>query len=101
MSNKLLPYHIYMPCDSNHLIDVEYDEILCEIQALHIKHTCTYVMFGGDLNTDLSRYASMHTRSLLRFCTEEGVVCSGTLPGEAPKQKFRHMYLIFVALVRN
>ena len=59
---------------------VEYDEILCEIQALHIKHTCTYVMFGGDLNTDLSRYASMHTRSLLRFCTEEGVVCSGTLP---------------------
>ena len=52
-----------MPCDSNHLIDVEYDEILCEIQALHIKHTCTYVMFGGDLNTDLSRYASMHTRS--------------------------------------
>ena len=55
-----------MPCDSNHLIDVEYDEIFT-----NIKHTCTYVMFGGDLNTDLSRYASMHTRSLLRFCTEE------------------------------
>ena len=77
---SILLISIYMPCDSNHLIDVEYDEILCEIQALHIKHTCTYVMFGGDLNTDLSRYASMHTRSLLRFCTEEGVVCSGTLP---------------------
>ena len=79
---SILLISIYMPCDSNHLIDIEYDEysIHCEIQALHIKHACTYVMFGGDLNTDLSRYASMHTGSLLRFCTEEGVVCSGTLP---------------------
>ena len=49
-----------MPCDSNHLIDVEYDEILCEIQALHIKHTCTYVMFGGDLNTDLRNWFNAH-----------------------------------------
>ena len=39
---SILLISIYMPCDSNHLVDVEYDEILCEIQTLHIKHTCTY-----------------------------------------------------------
>ena len=55
---------IYMSCDSYTSINVEYDEMLCELHALQLKHNPTYVIFGGDLNTDLSRDMSRHTNTL-------------------------------------
>ena len=42
-----------MPCASCTSIDVEYDEVLCELHALQLIHNAMYVIFGGDLNTDL------------------------------------------------
>ena len=62
-----------MSCDSYTSIDVEYDEVLCELHALQLKHNPMYVIFGGDLNTDLSRDMSRHTKSLIQYCMLIGV----------------------------
>ena len=42
----------------------------------------------------------LDTSAVINFKSSEEIP-SCPLPGEAPKQKFSHMYLIFVALVRN
>ena len=68
-----------MPCDSYTSIDVEYDEVLCELHALQLKHNLMYVIFGGDLNTDLSRDISRHTKSLIQYCIDDDIICSGTI----------------------
>ena len=71
--------YIYMPRDSYTSIDVEYDEVLCELHALQLKQNPMYVIFGGDLNTDLSRDMSMPTKSLIKYCIDEDIICSGTI----------------------
>ena len=68
-----------MPCDSHTSIDIEYDAVLCELHALQLKHNPIYVMFGGDLNTDLSRDMSRHTKSLIQYCIDDDIICSGTI----------------------
>ena len=68
-----------MPCDSYTSIDVEYDEVLCKLDALQLKHNPMYVIFGGDLNTDLSRDMSRHTKSLIQCCIDDDIICSGTI----------------------
>ena len=70
---------MYMPCDSYTSIDVEYDEEFCELHALQLKHNPMYVIFGGDLNTDLSRDMSRHTKSLIQYCIDDDIICSGTI----------------------
>ena len=70
---------IYMPCDSYTSIDVEYDDVLCELHALQLKHNPMYVIFGGDLNTDLNRDMSRHTKSLIQYCIDDDIICSGTI----------------------
>ena len=70
---------IYKPCDSYTSIDVEYDEVLCELHALQLKHNPMYVIFGGDLNTYLSRDVSRHTKSLPQYCIDDDIICSGTI----------------------
>ena len=65
-----------MPCDSYTSIDVEYDEVLCELHALQLKHNPMYVIFGGDLNTDLSRDMSRHTKSLIQCCIDDDFLVS-------------------------
>ena len=67
---------IYMPCDSYTSIDVEYYEVLCELHALQLKNNPMYVIiFGGDLNTDLSRDMSRHTKSLIKYCIDDDIIC--------------------------
>ena len=70
---------IDMPCDSYTSIDVEYDEVLCERHALQLKHNPMYVIFGGDLNTDLSRDKLRYTKSLIQYCIDDDIICSGTI----------------------
>ena len=60
-----------MPCDSYTSIHVEYDEVLCELHALQLKHNPLYVIFGGGLNTDLSRDMSRHAKSLIQYCIDD------------------------------
>ena len=72
-------YSIYMPCDSYTSIDVEYDEVLRELQSLQLKYNHMYVIFGGDLNTDLSRDISKHTKLLIQYCMVYDIICSRTM----------------------
>lgn len=80
MSNNitLLIMNAYMPCDgrtedSRH---AEYVEILNEVQQLMNTYSATYVLFGGDLNTDLSR-DTPHSQSLSQFVGEYNMgVCT-------------------------
>ena len=60
-------------------IDVEYDEVLGELHALQLKHNPMYVIFRGDLNTDLSRDLLRHTTSLIQHCIDDDIICSGTI----------------------
>ena len=69
--NALL-LNVYMPCDSrspdNQL--TEFTNILCEIDAIISMNNCPeFVILGGDLNTDLSRVNSSHTKTLIDFCS--------------------------------
>ena len=81
----LLCYVLYIyiydmsSCDSYTSINVEYDEVLCELHVLQLKHNPIYVIFGGDLNTDLSRYMSKHTKSLIQYCIDDDIICSGSV----------------------
>ena len=68
-----------MSCDSYTSIDVEYDEVLCELHALQLKHNAMYVIVGGDLNTDLSGDMSRPTKSLIQYCIYDDIICSGTI----------------------
>ena len=70
---------IYIPCDSYTSIDVEYSEVLCELHGLQLKHNPMYVICGGDLNTDLCRDMSKHTKSLIQYCIDYDIICSGTI----------------------
>ena len=73
-------FYIYMSCDSSSSMDVEYDEVLCELHALQLKYNPMYVIiFGGDLNTDLSRDMSRHTKSLIQYCIDDDIICSRTI----------------------
>ena len=38
-----------------------------------------YVIFGGDLNTDLSRDMSRHTKLLIQYYIDDDIICSGTI----------------------
>ena len=38
-----------------------------------------YVIFGGDLNTALGRGMPKHTKSLMQYCIDDDIICSGTI----------------------
>ena len=66
-SYSVLIASVYMPCDDHSTIN-EYNFVLSCIEAAEQKYKPTYVIVGGDYNTDLSRVNSLHTKSLHAFC---------------------------------
>ena len=45
--------NVYMPCDSSNK-QKEYADILNELNYLIVKYDANYLIFGGDLNTDIN-----------------------------------------------
>ena len=73
-SDSILMYYfcVYMPCDINELSNIdEYESILLEVSTLCIKYKVQYMCFLGDMNADLSRRNSWHTKALNRFIEHE------------------------------
>ena len=65
---------VYMPCDCNESENLnEFDNILSEISLLCIKYTAEYLCIIGDLNTDLTRTSSWHTKSMNAFIENENL----------------------------
>ena len=65
---------IYMPCDLASNID-EFMYVLSNIEALRAKYIPSYVVCGGDLNTDMCRSNSVHTQTLGSFCHDNNMEC--------------------------
>ncbi len=67
----LLILNAYIPCDHkvhDHHYD-EMEEVLREVQQIMLDYDASYTIFGGDLNTDISRNIP-HTHSLVEFINE-------------------------------
>ncbi|ELT89048.1 hypothetical protein CAPTEDRAFT_196106 [Capitella teleta] len=63
-----------MPCDTQvayHDNQLVFEEVLNDVADLIQISNIDRIVFGGDLNTELSRRASTHTRSLNQFVTNE------------------------------
>ena len=72
--NNIMNYYfcVYIPCDINDHDNLsEYDSTFSKISALSIKNDVQNLCVLGDMNTDLSRFHSWHTKSLLRFIENE------------------------------
>ena len=61
----------YMPCDGRQR-DARHDEyvdVLNRVQVIMSQYDANYIVFGGDLNTDISR-DTPHTQSLTEFISQ-------------------------------
>ena len=68
---KLLMHSIYMPVDTEYDRDNlnEYISVLYDIDACNILHDdIDCAIIGGDLNTDVARHTSLHSKALVDFC---------------------------------
>jgi exonuclease III len=72
--NDTLLINIYMPTDAPQNIR-EYNSVLQEVSAILAANNATDIIIGGDLNTDLSRTGSAHTRALIHFLENENLIC--------------------------
>ena len=63
---------VYMPCDNSDVNCITDDEnVLSEISSLCLHHNAEHICIVGDMNTDISRSHSRHTRLLLQFVENE------------------------------
>ena len=70
--NNILICNVYMPCDVNHVeSNNNFDSVLSEISVICEQQCCNQIIIGGDLNTDLSRINSYHTKKLKSFVDHE------------------------------
>ncbi|ELU11999.1 hypothetical protein CAPTEDRAFT_214528, partial [Capitella teleta] len=72
----LLLINAYMPCDTQvayHDNQLVFEEVLNDVADLIQISNIDRIVFGGDFNTELSRHASTHTRSLNQFVTNESL----------------------------
>ena len=72
--SSFLLHNVYMPTDTCHDESNNdlFNEILSEIEYVNVSHDdIDNVVIAGDLNTDLSRSASLHCASLLDFCENQ------------------------------
>ena len=61
-----------MSCDNNDVDSITDDEnVISEISSLCLHHNAEYICIVGDMNTDISRSHSRHTRLLLQFLENE------------------------------
>ena len=59
---------VYMPCDNSDVNSItDYENVLSEISSLCLHHNAEHICIVGDMNTDISRSHSRHTRLLLQF----------------------------------
>ena len=80
---SILLINSYMPCDTR-VRDVnlfKYIEILEEISVMCSKLNADYIVFGGDLNTDLHRN-SFQTQALKLFANNEKLILYGFCRGK-------------------
>ena len=49
----------------------EFENILSEISMICLNNNVEYVFIAGDMNTDLSRTNSWHTKSVVQFIDNE------------------------------
>ncbi len=74
---SLLLCCVYMPCDTMYDIhnDEMYNMVFNDIVNSNICNDVDHIVIGGDLNTDMSRVRSLHTKSLLHICERENMIC--------------------------
>ncbi len=67
---------VYMPCDTDHdLQNIDtFNGVLNEIMTLAETINANHVNCAGDMNTDVSRQASLHTRELLSFTVKNDLI---------------------------
>ena len=64
----MLLMNVYMPCEKN-CHDDDYNTILSDVSLLFDRYHPNHVVFGGDMNVDLSR-TSPNSRILTDFITD-------------------------------
>lgn len=67
--------NVYMPCDTdNNMINLEeFDATLSAISVMLSNEDASYIIIGGDFNTDFGRSRSLHTTSLKMFIENESL----------------------------
>ena len=71
---SLYLFCVYMPVDCNDVNNLEeFENILSEISMICLNNNAEYVCIAGDMNTDLSRTNSWHTKSVLQFIDNENL----------------------------
>ena len=61
-----------MPCDNSDVNSItDYENVLSEISRLCLHNNTDHICIVGDMNTDISRSHSRHTRLLLQFVENE------------------------------
>ena len=90
-STNFLLFNVYMPTDNrsiNHSGNIdndlcnnahEYQDILAEISIISRNTDTSFIIIGGDFNTDMSRN-NFQTEQLKQFCESESFVISDMLP---------------------
>ncbi len=78
-SYSIIVCNMYMPCDNTGDINT-YNEVWADAINICNAHDAQYVIFAGDLNTDLTRHNSAHTTGLIDLCRSENFTCVKTHP---------------------
>ena len=86
-SMKLLVMSIYMPVDE-HINDIEYDDILNDVNSIYMQYDDYDIVIAGDFNTDIAR-GNERGHHLRAWSEEVGVVCPAWQPG-APQRPTRY-----------
>ena len=77
---SILLCSIYMPCDTTYDDDnmQSYISVFNDILHNHVCNKVDHIIIGGDLNTDLKRTTSLHTKHLLNVCDKESLKCAAS-----------------------
>ena len=98
---NFLLFNVYMPTDTRHIGNSqgndhtnygnsnfhEYQDILAEISIISRTIESSFIMIGGDFNTDLEKI-NLQTNQLIQFCDSESFIISDLLPLSNVKYTF-------------
>ena len=101
---NFLLFNVYMPTDSRRVTHIdnlqyenvgnnyesnfhEYQDILAEISVISRNNDSTFIMIGGDFNTDMNRN-TLQTDQLKQFCDSEFFIISDLLPSSSIEYTF-------------
>jgi exonuclease III len=81
---SFLLINVYMPCDGRDPGSVEYKSVMDDMVQLVNKVNSTYVIIGGDFNTDISRNSS-HVEAFSNFVRENCFnICIDKVSSDVP-----------------